>query len=239
MLRSDQEESPATNVGDSDAPTATRVSNLLREQIISGALPPGTRLKDTSLAERHQVSRNTLRDALRQLEIDGLVVLRRNAGFAVRTLTEDDAHDIYRVRHVLEPAGIEASTHVGRGDLAVFGAIVAASRAAASEGRWAELGTTSLRLHQAIVGLVDSPRTNAFFSNILAQLRLVFAVMEDESAFQAQWLDRDAELVRLLLSGKRRQVQLELRQYLLDSEAQVIDAIRLSTEGERSGPRRQ
>lgn len=231
MLQSEDAEPLAISTEDIEAPTATRVANLLREQIILGSLPPGTRLKDTLMAAHHQVSRNTLRDALRQLEIDGLVVLRRNAGFAVRTLTEDDAHDIYRVRHVLEPAGIEASTHVAKDELARFSVIVGASRAAAAEGNWAELGTASLRLHQAIVGLIGSPRTDSFFSNILAQLRLVFAVMEDESAFQEQWLDRDEELVRLLLSGKRRQVQLELRQYLFDSEAQVIDAIRVSTPG--------
>lgn len=218
--------SGAVPTADAGASTATRVANLLRDQITTGSLPPGSRLKDNPLAQHHKVSRNTLRDALRQLEIDGLVALKRNAGFAVRTLTEDDAHDIYRVRRVLESAGVEASARAPRHELGAFGPVIEASRVSYAGERWSELGTTSLRLHQTIVGLIHSPRTDAFFSNILAQLRLVFAVMEDESLFQAQWLERDEELARLLLFGKRRQAQLELHQYLADSEVQVIDAIR-------------
>jgi DNA-binding GntR family transcriptional regulator len=215
--------------GDENAHTATRVANQMREQITRGVLLPGVRLKDTSLAEAHQVSRNTLRDALRQLENDGLVVLRRNAGYAVRVLTEEDAHDIYRVRHLLESAGVDASTRVPRDGLAPLTASVDAERAAARDRMWAEVGTTGLRLHQGIVGLIGSPRTNAFFATIIAQLRLVFAVMEDEASFQAQWMDRDEELLELILTGQRRQAQLELTQYLIDSEMQIIDAIRATS----------
>lgn len=200
----------------------------MREQITRGVLYPGARLKDTSLAEAYQVSRNTVRDALRQLENDGLVVLRRNAGYAVRTLTEEDAHDIYRVRHLLETAGVEASTRVPRADLAPLEAIVEASRVAAKGLRWSEVGTAALLLHQELVGLIGSPRTDMFFANILAQLRLVFAVMDDEATFQGQWFDRDEELAHLLLTGQRRRAQQELTQYLNDSEAQIIDAIRAS-----------
>jgi DNA-binding GntR family transcriptional regulator len=220
------ETSSAQAASAGEGPTATRVALELREQIISGALSPGTRLKDSQLASHHQVSRNTLRDALKQLESDGLVVSRRNAGSAVRVLTETDAHDIYKVRHTLEAAGIDASTAADRATVRGFRHYVASSRIAVAENRWSDLGTSSLRLHQAIVGLLGSPRVDAFFSNTLAQLRLVFAVMNDESVFQTQWVPRDEELVSLLIAGNRRQAQMELRQYLLDSEAQVIDAIR-------------
>lgn len=208
--------------------TAARVASELREQIMTGVLSPGVRLKDSWLAEHYGVSRNTLRDALRQLESDGLVTSKRNAGYTVRRLTEEDAHDIYNVRHILESAGIDLSVAADRGDMSRFNNYVALSSQAAAAKRWSDLGTDSLRLHQGIVELIGSPQINTFFSNILAQLRLVFAVMQDEAAFQIQWVERDVELVALLTSGNRRQAQLELRQYLLDSEGQIIDAIRAS-----------
>jgi DNA-binding GntR family transcriptional regulator len=208
--------------------TAARVASELREQIMTGVLLPGIRLKDSWLAEHYGVSRNTLRDALRQLESDGLVTSKRNAGCTVRRLTEEDAHDIYNVRHILESAGIDLSVAADRGDMSRFNNYVELSSQAAAAKRWSDLGTGSLRLHQGIVELIGSPQINTFFSNILAQLRLVFAVMQDEAAFQIQWVERDAELVALLTCGNRRQAQLVLRQYLLDSEGQIIDAIRAS-----------
>lgn len=214
--------------GGQDAPAAIRVADEIREQITRGALRPGTRLKDTILSEAHGVSRNTLRDALRQLDNDGLVVLRRNAGYAVRVLTEADAHDIYRVRHLLELAGVDATTRVTREGFAPLTASMEEARVAIRNHSWSEVGTTGLHLHQSIVGLIGSRRIDSFFANVLAQLRLVFNVMEDEAGFQSQWITRDEELVELILAGQRRRAQLELTQYLNDSEAQVVDAIRAS-----------
>lgn len=214
--------------GTTGPPTAIRISATLRERITTGELAPGTRLKDSPLADEFGVSRNTLRDSLRQLEIDGLVISRRNAGYAVRMLTETDAHDIYQVRRTLEGAGVEATTRASAQELDGLSTCVTASRKAARGGQWSQVGTHSLRLHQAIVALLGSERFDSFFSNILAQLRLVFAVMDDEGTFQTQWIDRDDGLVKLLASGNRRQAHLELLQYLADSEAQIIDAIRVN-----------
>lgn len=207
---------------------ASMVAATLREEITTGDLPPRTRLKDTELAQRHQVSRNTARAALRELEREGLVSSRPHAGFSVRALTEADAHDIYRVRQTMESAGIEASTHATSVQLDRFSSHIERARQAAEFGDWPGIGTNSLRVHQDIVGLLGSPRLDTFFASILAQLRLVFALMGDESAKHAAWIERDHNLVVMLQSGNRRQAMMELRSYLADSEAQIIDAIRAS-----------
>jgi DNA-binding GntR family transcriptional regulator len=208
---------------------ATQVAAALREEIIVGQLPPRTRLKDAVVAQRHQVSRNTAREALRELEREGLVTSRPYAGSSVRALTEVDAHDIYRVRRTIEAAGIEASTGASPAQLKQLSGFVDAARRAAAEGSWSDVGTNSLRVHQGIVALLGSPRLDEFFATILAQLRLVFALMDNESSMHVQWIDRDHDLVLMLQSGKRRQALLELQQYLADSEAQIIDAIRASS----------
>src|SRR6266487_2072280 len=70
--------------------TVERVAHDLRQDVLEGRLPPGARLRDQKLADRFGVSRNTLRDALRLLSVEGLVVSRLHAGSEVRRLTPED-----------------------------------------------------------------------------------------------------------------------------------------------------
>ncbi len=211
-----------------EALTADRVAVALRAAILQGHLMPGTRLKDVQLAAQFQVSRNTLRDAIRQLTSDGLVTTQLHIGSAVRILTEDDARDIYAVRRALETAAILGSSRATREQLTSISRAVNLASDANHNSRWRDVGTASLEFHQALVGLCGSPRLDAFFANILAQLRLVFSVMPDESEFQFEWVARDAQLASLILAGRRADAAAELDRYLESSEALIIDAIRAS-----------
>jgi DNA-binding GntR family transcriptional regulator len=211
-----------------DLHTADRVAAELRGEILKGHLLPGRRLKDAELAAQFRVSRNTLREALRLLVADGLVVTRLHAGSSVRRLSEDDVRDIYRVRRTIELSAVLGSSHASDLKLKAVSAALDLAAAAVHQALWQNVGTASLGFHQAIVGLCDSERLDAFFANILAQLRLVFAVMPDESAFQQQWVERDRRIADLLLSGRRADAAADLARYLDDSEALVIDGIRAS-----------
>lgn len=203
-----------------------RIGAQIRDDILTGRLRPGERLNEVELAARFGVSRNTLRDSVKQLVLSGLAILRPNAGCTVRELTEADARDIYRVRRTLEAAGVMASSGVPRERLELLQIAAAASRNFAADLRWRETGTESLRFHRILVGFLGSPRLDTFFDNILAQLRLVFAVMSDEANFQQQWIERDQELADLLTQGNRSFAAARLAQYLDESEALVVDTIR-------------
>jgi DNA-binding GntR family transcriptional regulator len=205
---------------------ADQVSAALRDDIIHGRLKPGMRLKDAELAARFDVSRNTLRDAVKQLATDGLISLRRNAGGTVRQLSETDVRDIYTVRRTLEISGVTASSKLPEAQLeGIDLAIRRASELVANE-RWDELETASLQFHQAFVALNGSERMDKFFANILAQLRLVYAVMVREPDFQLKWLQRDQQIARLIMSGQRTEANALLSEYLDDSESIIIDTIR-------------
>jgi len=84
------------------------------------------------------------------------------------------------------------------------------------------------------VGLHGSPRLDAFFTNILAQLRLVFSVMPDESSFQLQWIDLDREIADHIVSGRRREASSALLAYLDRSESLIIDTIRAARSSRRA-----
>lgn len=80
-----------------------RVADILAERILSGALPPGSRIKQDDLADELRTSRIPVRDALRILETRGLVTLRANAGARVASLTLRDLEISYDIRERIEP----------------------------------------------------------------------------------------------------------------------------------------
>jgi DNA-binding GntR family transcriptional regulator len=81
----------------------SRVAATLREEILNGTLAPGDRLSQEDIAERFGVSRQPVRDALRQLEGDGLITMVANAGAWVSKLSESECYEAYQVRERLEP----------------------------------------------------------------------------------------------------------------------------------------
>lgn len=82
--------------------TADLLAIELRRLINNGSLRDGDRLIERDLATHFSVSRVPLREAIRQLEHDGLVAIFRNRGAIVRTLSVDDLEEIYQLRALLE-----------------------------------------------------------------------------------------------------------------------------------------
>ncbi|MGZ5153915.1 MAG: GntR family transcriptional regulator [Burkholderiales bacterium] len=84
------------------APLRLQVLDSLRQGIISGTLAPGARITERELTEMLGVSRTVIREALRQLETEGLVANVPNKGPVVRELSLEEAKDLYSIRAVLE-----------------------------------------------------------------------------------------------------------------------------------------
>ncbi len=97
-----------------------RVRDLLEEAILEGELKPGERLRAEALAQRFGTSRTPIREALLQLEGQGLVEVEPNRGAVVRTFDRDDVLDLYEVRALIEPhaAARAAHAHQRRRDIA-------------------------------------------------------------------------------------------------------------------------
>lgn len=79
-----------------------RIFVELREEIVSGQLPTGSKISEPELARRYDVSRGALREALGRLETCGLLVRRANVGARVVTLSSEQLIEIYHIREALE-----------------------------------------------------------------------------------------------------------------------------------------
>ncbi|MFH8753453.1 GntR family transcriptional regulator [Streptomyces rimosus] len=203
--------------------TAERVADILRDRITEGYFPPGARLSEESIGGALGVSRNTLREAFRLLTHERLLVHQLNRGVFVRIVTVADLDDIYRVRTLVECAAVrslgEPPYPVGAMEAAVL-----AGETAFEERAWRDLGTANLRFHQAVVGLAGSPRMDELMRGVLAELRLVFHVMDDPRRFHAPYLTRNRQIIEALEAGDAAEAERLLESYLEDSRAQLSGA---------------
>ncbi|MEW9673755.1 GntR family transcriptional regulator [Ammoniphilus sp. 3BR4] len=87
----------------------TKVTRVLREAILRGDIAPGERLIQEELANSLGVSRMPVREALRKLEIEGLITIEPHRGAIVKSLKVEDIEEIYELRSQFEKMAVEQS----------------------------------------------------------------------------------------------------------------------------------
>lgn len=92
----------ADDVSDASATIADRIFDRLRQAIVEGEIPPGSKISEPVLAARYGISRGPLREAMRRLESTNLVDRKPNVGARVITLSSHQLLEIYVIREALE-----------------------------------------------------------------------------------------------------------------------------------------
>lgn len=96
----------------SDGPQGQGAYRRMLEEIRRGVLVPGMRMRETDLAERFGISRTPIREAIRQLEADGLVVHLPRQGATLRVLDYPEVMELYEMRAVLEGTAARMAARV-------------------------------------------------------------------------------------------------------------------------------
>ena len=214
------------------ASTAGRVADVLRTRITEGHLAPGTRLSEEDIGAVLGVSRNTLREAFRLLGHERLLLHEFNRGVFVRKLTVDDVRDLYQLRRILECGAVRRAAERGADSsvdgwaelLVLVRDAVEEGEAAAARDQWIEVGTANMHFHQAVAALAQSPRVTEAMGHLLAELRLVFHVMDAPQAFHQAYLPENRAILELLAAGQLDAAEAAMATYLDAAEAQLIDA---------------
>jgi len=145
-----------------------RVHAYLREEIISGRMPPSTELHEAALARLLGVSRGPVREALGRLASEGLVTVRPHRGALVRALTNEEFIEAYQVREALEVMAVRlAVPKLTPNDIATLEALVDQMSVHAEAGDLQGFFTANAQFHQSFF---DSAG-NGMLSGIYRQVR--------------------------------------------------------------------
>lgn len=191
--------------------TVDSVAAALREAILSGRIAPGTLLREVGLSREVGVSRNTIREAARILESEGLVERQANRGVVVTDLTDQDIDDLYAARRAAELAGLEALLDSRDEQIyAELDDLVDTLEAAAASGEVAAALDGDRRFHAALVRAAGSERLARWHSGLLQELRLALTLAERVSGE----LGRQGDDHRSLLEAFRGRSRVAARQAL-------------------------
>lgn len=147
----------------------------LRRQIIETELAPGLRLFERDIAADLQVSRIPLREALRRLETDGLVLVVPGKGALVAPFTPADVRDLFEVREVLEPLAARlAAERAGKAGLALLRQRLREIERATRRALPQRLAEANATFHAEIVRLADNPLLTRMMQPIEARMRRLF-----------------------------------------------------------------
>lgn len=155
--------------------TAQQLADGLAERIMAGAFGPGDRLRESAIAAELGVARNTIREAVRILELTGLVRYEVNRGAVVIAPTPENVEALYTARERLETAAVARTPRPDQLDAitAAFNDLVEAAKT----GDTGAIVERDLAFHQAIVALLDSSRLDEFFAALTKELRFYLTAL--------------------------------------------------------------
>lgn len=134
-----------------------RVFHKLREDILSGKYEENEELKEVAIGEELGVSRTPVREAFRQLELEGLIQIIPNKGAYVTGITEKDVKDIYMIRSLLEGLCARwATEHITDEQMEEMEENVYLSRFHAQKGHLDQLAELDNRFHDILYEACDS-----------------------------------------------------------------------------------
>jgi DNA-binding GntR family transcriptional regulator len=144
------------------------VADKLRDQIIRGEIAEGTQLRQDAIAAQYQVSRIPVREALRQLDAEGLIAIVPNRGAVVPALSPDDIEELFSIRALLEPEVLKLSVpHLTNEDFseadAVLRKYVNELRRDDHVSAW---GRLNWRFHSILYSRANQPRFMAIIRNV-------------------------------------------------------------------------
>jgi GntR family transcriptional regulator of gluconate operon len=204
-----------------------QLAGVLRDRIVRRQLTPGTHLVEDSLAAEYDVSRGPVRDALRQLESQGLVESRRR-GFFVVGLSRSDIDDLYELREAIELVAVErAVTQATAEQLRLGREIVADMLACADRSAADDFAEADMRFH----ALLYRMGANRRLQDVWEAYEPVFAsliqlTVEEDVDLHPSALDH-GRLLDLIEAGDAAELQAELREHLGGARGRMAHALQI------------
>lgn len=170
------------------------VFNTLRQAILRGELKPGERLMEIQLANKLGVSRTPIREAIRKLELEGLVLMIPRRGAEVAEITEKSLRDVLEVRGALEELAVKlACQKITDEQIQELRVAEKEFEMALSSGDVTVYAEADVKFHDVIYRATDNQRL----------IQLLFNLREQMYRYRVEYLKREEAHGTLLIEHKK------------------------------------
>lgn len=211
---------------------SSAVVDNLRQRILGGEFEAGAQLRQDQLAAEFGVSRIPVREALMQLEAEGLVKLSPHRGATVSSLSLEEIQEVFELRSMLEPALLMASApRLTREDFAMLDALLdeyASNMEANNVQIWGELNTS---LHMLLYSRAQKPRSEAIVLSLLREADRHTRIQLTIPGAILRARDEHSELVSLCRKGSFAQARNLLEDHVRYSGTSLQDFLRSRSAG--------
>lgn len=195
----------------------------LKQAIIKGVIPPGSRMVETRIAETMGVSRTPVREAIHKLEREGLLVKSAHTGFAVTDVSREDIEECFGIRAVLEgyAARLATAKHTPE-QLKPLIRWNEVFRKFLEEGNLDALPKINTELHNIIYALSGSPKLIKMINDLKEQiLRFRTMILRDKSLARASHKDH-SDMLAMMQERREEEVEKLVREHILRGQKAVL-----------------
>lgn len=211
------------------------VFRTLRQGILTGELKPGERLMEIHLANKLGVSRTPIREAIRKLELEGLVTMIPRRGAEVAQITEKSMKDVLEVRKVLDRLSVElACERISEEEKRQLKEACEAFEEAVEEGDYAKIAKADVVFHDIIVAATGNMRLSQMVNNLAEQMyRYRFEYIKDKS--QHARLVREHQVIYDgIVEGDQKKALSAIDEHIDNQEKVILQQIRIDREKKES-----
>lgn len=208
------------------------VFNTLRQAILKGELAPGERLMEIQLADRLGVSRTPIREAIRKLELEGLVLMIPRKGAEVAKISEKSLRDVLEVRRSLEELAIElACQRMTEEEITLLEETQEAFRNAVNHGDAMGIAESDEHYHDIIYYGTGNARLVQILNNLREQMyRYRLEYIKDADKRQVLLVEHD-NILKAVKGRRVAEAKEAMREHIDNQEITVSRNIKEQKEG--------
>ena len=202
------------------------VFKTLREAIITGALQPGERLMEIKLSNELGVSRTPVREAIRKLELEGLVIMTARKGAEVAPINEKDLREVLEIRKSLESlAGQLACRNIGKDEIRKLKDINAQISKAIKAGDVEAIAASDVEFHETIYATTGNARLITMLHQLKEHIyRYRYEYIKDMKN-KDSITEEHAKIIAGLTEKNSKQLRKEIEHHIEVQEKYILNTL--------------
>lgn len=203
------------------------VFNTLRKAILRGELKPGERLMEIQLANKLGVSRTPIREAIRKLELEGLVLMIPRKGAEVAQITEKNMQDVLEVRKALEELSVQlACERITPEQVEEMKLAAEEFRKVLKSGDVTKIAEADVKFHDVIFAATNNQRLITLLNNLREQMYRFRVEYLKQKECYPQLLEEHDKLIALISGGNVEEACEIMGRHIDNQASTVSDVIR-------------